>query len=73
MMKTKVLGVGHYLPENVVTNDDIASRIDTTDEWITERTGIKQRRWFNPDKVFLKREVINQLKEHDFYEKEKFE
>lgn len=50
MMNTKVIGVGHFLPENVVTNDDIASRIDTTDEWITERTGIKQRRWFNPDK-----------------------
>ena len=31
------------------------------------------KRWINPDKVFLKREVINQLKEHDFYEKNKFE
>lgn len=50
MKHSKVLGVGHYLPENVVTNNDLASFIDTSDEWITERTGIKQRHWFNPDK-----------------------
>ncbi len=38
-----ITGIGTALPDNVVTNDDLAARIDTTDEWITERTGIKQR------------------------------
>ena len=50
MKHSKVIGVGHFLPENVVTNDDLAKSIDTSDDWITERTGIKKRRWFNPDK-----------------------
>jgi 3-oxoacyl-[acyl-carrier-protein] synthase-3 len=36
-------GFGHYLPENRVTNADMSRRVDTSDEWITERTGIKQR------------------------------
>lgn len=49
MKYSKVIGVGHYLPENVVTNEDIMKTVDTTDEWITERTGIKKRRWFNAD------------------------
>lgn len=38
-----ITGWGAYLPHNVVTNDDLAKSIDTSDEWITERTGIKQR------------------------------
>ncbi|MCB0504201.1 MAG: ketoacyl-ACP synthase III, partial [Cyclobacteriaceae bacterium] len=49
-MNSKIVGVGHYVPENVVTNDDLAQYIDTSDEWIRERTGIQERRWFNPDK-----------------------
>lgn len=49
-MNSKIVGVGHYIPENVVTNDDLAKFIDTSDEWIQERTGIKERRWFNPEK-----------------------
>ena len=40
---SKVLGCGSYLPRKIVTNDEIAARIDTSDEWITARTGIKQR------------------------------
>ena len=36
-------GVGAYLPEQVVTNDDLAKIVDTSDEWIVERTGIRQR------------------------------
>ncbi|MEM6421191.1 MAG: beta-ketoacyl-ACP synthase III [Pseudomonadota bacterium] len=36
-------GCGHYLPERVMTNDELAARIDTSDEWITQRTGIKRR------------------------------
>ena len=42
-LKTIVRGVGHYLPERIVTNDELAQRVDTSDEWITQRTGIKQR------------------------------
>jgi 3-oxoacyl-[acyl-carrier-protein] synthase-3 len=38
-------GFGGYAPERVVTNDEWASRVDTTDEWITQRTGIKRRRF----------------------------
>ena len=43
-----ITGLGHYLPERVVTNAEMEKMIDTTDEWITERTGIKERRWFKP-------------------------
>ena len=50
MKHAKVKGVGHYVPENEVTNDDLAKFIDTSDEWIKERTGIEKRRWFNPEK-----------------------
>jgi 3-oxoacyl-[acyl-carrier-protein] synthase-3 len=39
-----ITGVQGYLPDNVVTNDDLAKFVDTTDEWITSRTGIKERR-----------------------------
>jgi len=43
MRRSVVHGIGHYLPENIVTNADLAKRIDTTDEWIRERSGITQR------------------------------
>ena len=39
-----IIGVGKYLPENVLTNADLEKMVDTTDEWITTRTGIKERR-----------------------------
>jgi 3-oxoacyl-[acyl-carrier-protein] synthase-3 len=42
--RTGILGVGKYLPENVLTNADLEKMVDTTDEWITTRTGIKERR-----------------------------
>lgn len=45
MYNSKIIGVGHYVPDNIVTNDDLAKIIDTNDEWIQERTGIKERRW----------------------------
>ncbi|HET8838157.1 MAG TPA: beta-ketoacyl-ACP synthase III [Flavobacteriaceae bacterium] len=44
MYRSKIAGVGKYLPENVVTNNDLAERMDTNDAWIQERTGIKERR-----------------------------
>ena len=45
MTQTKIAGIGMYVPANVVTNDDLSKIIDTSDEWITERTGITQRRY----------------------------
>jgi len=41
-------GLGGYLPPNRVTNDQLAERLDTTDEWITSRTGIRSRHWAGP-------------------------
>jgi 3-oxoacyl-[acyl-carrier-protein] synthase-3 len=40
----EIIGVGHYVPERVLTNDDLAQMVETSDEWITSRTGIRQRR-----------------------------
>ena len=45
MPHTAILGLGHYVPSKVVTNDDLAKRFETSDEWIQQRTGIKQRRF----------------------------
>ncbi len=44
MYNSKITGLGYFVPENVVTNDDLAKVMDTNDEWIQERTGIKERR-----------------------------
>jgi 3-oxoacyl-[acyl-carrier-protein] synthase-3 len=44
MYHSKITGLGYYVPDNVVTNDDLSKLIDTNDEWIQERTGIKERR-----------------------------
>ena len=46
--KTKIAGIGHYVPERVVTNKDLEKLMDTNDEWIVTRTGIHERRWVNP-------------------------
>jgi 3-oxoacyl-[acyl-carrier-protein] synthase-3 len=43
-MRSVVLGCGSYLPSRVVTNSDLSRMVDTTDEWITQRTGIRERR-----------------------------
>lgn len=45
MYNSKIIGLGHYVPDNVVTNDDLSKMMDTNDEWIQERTGIKERCW----------------------------
>lgn len=42
-MTIRIMGTGSYLPENIVTNDDLAKIMDTSDEWITSRTGIRTR------------------------------
>ncbi len=44
MYNARIGGLGYYVPENVVTNDDLSKMMDTSDEWIQERTGIKERR-----------------------------
>ena len=45
-MKTSIIkGIGYYVPENIVKNKDLEKIMDTSDEWIQERTGIKERRW----------------------------
>ncbi len=43
MIFSKIKGCGSYLPENILTNSDLESTLETTDEWITSRTGIKKR------------------------------
>ena len=45
MIRAVPIGAGHYLPANVVTNSDLAKTVDTSDEWIVTRTGIKQRHY----------------------------
>ncbi|MEP2774257.1 MAG: beta-ketoacyl-ACP synthase III [Fulvivirga sp.] len=50
MNHTRIAGVGHYVPERVVTNDDLSKIIDTSNEWIVERTGIHERRFIDPEK-----------------------
>lgn len=44
MYNSKITGLGFYVPDHVVTNDDLSKLMDTSDEWIQERTGIKERR-----------------------------
>jgi 3-oxoacyl-[acyl-carrier-protein] synthase-3 len=43
-LRSQVIGCGGYLPERIVTNDELAARLDTSDEWIRQRTGIGERR-----------------------------
>ena len=42
-MHARIIGTGAYLPDRVVTNQDLQSTVETTDEWIVTRTGIRQR------------------------------
>jgi 3-oxoacyl-[acyl-carrier-protein] synthase-3 len=48
LYQTKISGLGHYLPIKILTNDDIAAKVDTNDQWIKERTGISTRRISDP-------------------------
>jgi len=45
MTRSLILGTGMAVPDRIVTNDDLSTVMDTTDEWITQRTGIRQRHW----------------------------
>ena len=51
MVQTGILGTGSALPEKVITNSDLEKLVDTSDKWITERTGIKERRQARPDET----------------------
>jgi len=44
MLRSRITGTGSVLPEKILTNADLERMVDTSDEWITSRTGIKQRR-----------------------------
>jgi 3-oxoacyl-[acyl-carrier-protein] synthase III len=48
MPRTKIAGIGMYVPQNTVTNNDLTRVMDTSDEWIQERTGIKERHYATP-------------------------
>jgi 3-oxoacyl-[acyl-carrier-protein] synthase-3 len=47
----KIVGVGHYAPSRVITNGDLEAWLDTSDEWITTRTGMKRRHWASEDEA----------------------
>ncbi len=51
MFNSIIKGLGFYVPDNVVSNDDLSKIMDTSDEWIRERTGIEQRRWVDDKKL----------------------
>ena len=44
MTYSRIIGTGSYLPERVLTNAELEKMVDTTDQWIVERTGIRERR-----------------------------
>lgn len=49
MSRATITGTGFFVPDNIVTNDDLSKIMNTSDEWITERSGIKERRWLPMD------------------------
>lgn len=51
--RTRIVSTGKYVPSKVVTNHDLEKMMDTTDEWIQQRSGIKERRWVNKDDTTL--------------------
>ena len=51
MISTRIAGLGHYLPERILTNADLEKMVDTSDQWILERTGIRERHIAAPDET----------------------
>ncbi len=49
-MRSRIVGLGHHVPETVITNDYLSGIMDTNDAWIVERTGIRERRFIDPAK-----------------------
>lgn len=60
MFRAKIAGTGMYVPEKVLTNDDLSKMVETNDEWITERTGIKERRIADLEKGEVTTEMARQ-------------
>ena len=50
-MYSRIESIGSFLPENIITNQDLEKRVDTSDEWIRTRTGIKQRSIVNENQA----------------------
>jgi 3-oxoacyl-[acyl-carrier-protein] synthase-3 len=50
LRRSAILGIGSYVPDRVVTNDELAKHMETSDAWIVERTGIRERRWVEEGK-----------------------
>jgi 3-oxoacyl-[acyl-carrier-protein] synthase III len=50
MPYSKIVGLGHHVPEGIITNEYLSTLMETNNEWIIERTGIKERRWMDPAK-----------------------
>jgi 3-oxoacyl-[acyl-carrier-protein] synthase-3 len=48
MPHSKIVGLGHHVPDTVITNEYLSTLMETNDAWIVERTGIKERRWIDP-------------------------
>jgi 3-oxoacyl-[acyl-carrier-protein] synthase III len=49
MRYSKIIGLGHHVPETVITNEYLSTLMETNNDWIIERTGIQERRWMNPE------------------------
>src|SRR5271163_1783140 len=54
----RIISLGGYQPGNVVTNDDLSARVDTSDEWIRSRVGIISRRYAGPDESVADMPVV---------------
>lgn len=52
-MRSRLVSFGHYVPPKVVTNHDLEKLMDTSDEWIVQRSGIRERRWVEPGETTL--------------------
>ena len=48
-INSRILGLGHFVPDHVVTNQDLTRLMDTSDEWIRQRTGIEERHFITED------------------------
>ena len=49
MFNSKITGIGFHVPDQIIHNDDLVEMMDTSDEWIQTRSGIKERRWAPED------------------------
>ncbi len=64
--KVKVTEIQTYVPPTAVTNDQLSSYMDTSDEWITKRTGIKSRHWEEYEIDWMAKQLVDKLQTRDF-------